>query len=336
MKNKILLFTALSISTLSLSAQFGLDKIKTKVEKSTNTNTNESSKATSTTEKGILVSDDQKAIEKELDVYNSYVQGSRTHDMMMGLKKENKTADHFVELVTKYNSYSSKNETSLRHIARAEEFYTKMETKELPETEKDVNRIFTKANALEYNGFPLEMNSTKQESWKVFPKYVIDDLNKILPDLNDQKIYLYKDKSKIDALISKCETEIKRLDAYMKSDYTKFKAEYDKARLNSIVLGKPGMNDPALCAFVKTKFDTKYGKVIKAVIVDELWTIKKTTAGIPTYKVITYNASVKAPDGSCKKHVATIAMQYEGGGKYGEKYLTYNDPGEMSCDNVNK
>jgi hypothetical protein len=336
MKNKILLFTALSVSTLNLSAQFGLDKIKTKVEKSTNTKPSESSKPTSTTEKGMLVSDDQKAIEKEFEVYNSYVQGSRTYDMMMGLKKENKTADHFVELVTKYNAFSSKNEASLRHITRAEEFYTKMETKELPETEKDVNRIFTKANALEYNGFPLEMNGTKQESWKVFPKYVIDDLNKILPDLNDQKIYLYKDKSKIDALIKKCEDEIKRLDTYMKSDYTKFKADYDKGILKTIVLGNAGMNDPELTNFIKTNFKVNDFKIIKAVVVDSRWMITKSNAGIPTYKYVAFNASAKKTDGTCHKHWGRIVMQYEGGGNYGAKYLTYENSREMSCDNVNK
>ena len=293
MKNRILLFTALSASTLILNAQFGLDKIKTKVEKSSNTNTNESSKPNSTTGKGMPVSDDQKAIEKEFEVYNSYVQGSRVYDMMMGLKKENKTADHFIELVTKYNAFSSKNEASLRHINRAEEFYTKMATTVFPETEKDVNRIFERSIATQYNGNDLLLNGAKQEKWKVYPNYVIEELTKILPELNDRKNYLFKDKSGIDGLISKCETEIKRLETYMKSDYPKFKADYDKGFLKTIVLGNPGMNDPELINFIKTNFKVNDFKIIKAVVVDSRWIITKSNAGIPTYKYVAFNASAK-------------------------------------------
>ncbi len=336
MKNKILLFTALSVCTLSSSAQFGLDKIKKKVETSTNTNTTESSKPTSTTGKSALVSDNQKAIETELEVYNRYVQGSRTQEMMMGLKKENKTADHFKELVTQYNSFSTKNEASLRHIARTEEFYTKMATTELPVTDADVNRIFTRANAAEYNGNELMLKGIKQEKWKVYPSYVVEDLTKILPELNDQKTYLYTDKTKIDALIKKCEDENKRLDTYIKTDYVAFKAAYDKEFLGTILLGKEALNDPAINAFVKTKFDAKYGKVIKAVIIDNKWFIDKTSAGIPKYKYTTFNASVKKADGTCEKHWGRVVMQYEGGGNYGEKYLTYQDSRAMTCENVNK
>lgn len=334
MKNRIFLFTALSLCSLNLSAQFGIDKIKSKVEKSTKTD--ESGKSASASGKAAMVSDEQKAIEKELEVYNSYVQGSRVYEVMMNLKKENKTADHFKELATKYNSFNSKSEASLRHIARAEEFYAKMATKEILVAEEEVNRIFTRANKTEYNGNELTLNGTKQEKWKVYPKEVIEDLTKAISELNDQKIYLYTDKTKINELIKKCEDENKRLDAYVKTDYIKFKAEYDKAYLGTILLGKEALNDPAVNTLVKTKFDAKYGKVIKAVILDNRWLIEKTSAGIPKYKFVTFNASVKKADGKCEKHWGRVVMQYEGGGNYGEKYLSYQNSMEMACENVNK
>ncbi len=341
MKKNSIVVAIILVTSTHLSAQFGLDKLKNKVEKSsskkeTETKENKSETPISTTSNGIKVSDEQKEIEKELEVYNAYVQGSRTYDMMMGLKKENKTAEHFTELVTKYNSFSTKNESSLRHIKRAEEFYAKMKTAELTETEADVNRIFTRANAFEYNENPLLLKGIKQEVWRVFPKYVIEDITKLLPELIDQKTYLYTDKTKIDELIKKCENEKTRLETYIKIDYIKFKVDYDKEKLDKVVLAKEVMNDPTLNSFVKTKFDAKYGKVIKVVIVDDKWTIKKSASGIPTYKVISYQASLKATDGSCKKQNGTIAMQYEGGGKYGDKYLNYFDIVEMSCENVNK
>lgn len=278
----------------------------------------------------------QQEIEKELEKYSFTVQTGRIDEITFNLKQNNRTTIRFTELCTKYNSIGGKSDYTLRQIKRVDDFYTKMNTERTPELEKKVDKVFTNSLNTNYNGIDLVLNSVKQELWKVHPDYVTEDLNKLLVILNEEKAYLFKDNAKVDGLINKCETEKKRLDAYMKSDYPAYKEAYKKEYLKTILLGQPGMTDPALSSFIKTTFDAKYGKAIKAVIVDKNWIVEKNGGGIPIRKFVTFNASVKQADGTCHKHWGKVSMQYEGGGKYGEKHIIYSNSEEMSCENANK
>ncbi len=275
-------------------------------------------------------------IEKELEKYSFTVQTGRIDEIIFNLKQNKRTNDRFNELSTKYNSIGGKSDYTLRQIKRVDDFYAKMNTERTPELEKKADKVFTNSLNTNYNGIELVLNGNKQEQWKVHPDYVTEDLNKLLIILNEEKTYLFKDNTKVDALINKCETEKQRLGTYIKSDYPAYKEAYHKEYLKTILLGQPGMNDPALSGFIKTTFDAKYGKVIKAVIVDKNWIVEKNGAGIPMRKFATFNASVKQADGACHKHWGKVSMQYEGGGKYGEKHLIYSNSEEMSCENANK
>lgn len=275
-------------------------------------------------------------VEKELEKYSFTVQTGRIDEIIFNLKENKRTTIHFNELCTKYNSIGGKSDYTLRQIKRVDDFYTKMNTERTPELEKKVDKVFTNSLNTNYNGIDLMLNGNKQELWKVHPDYITEDLTKLLLTLNEEKTYLFKDNAKVDALINKCETEKQRLNAYIKSDYPAYKELYNKEYLKTILLGQPGMSDPALSGFIKTSFDAKYGKVIKAVIVDKNWIVEKNGGGIPLRKFVTFNASVKKADGTCHKHWGKVSMQYEGGGKYGEKHIIYSNSEEMSCENANK
>ena len=278
----------------------------------------------------------QQEIEKELEKYSFTVQTGRIDEIIFNLKQNNRTTSRFTELCTKYTTTGGKSDYTLRQIKRVDDFYTKMNTERTSELEKKVDKVFANSINTTYNGTDLVLNGTKQELWKVHPDYVTEDLTKILVILNEEKTYLFKDNAKMDALINKCETEKQRLAAYIKSDYPAYKEAYKKEYLKTILLGQPGMTDPALSTFIKTTFDVKYGKAVKAVIVDKNWIVEKNGGGIPIRKFVTFNASVKQADGSCHKHWGKVSMQYEGGGKYGEKHLIYSNSEEMSCENANK
>lgn len=352
MKFVSLVSIMLLIPSLS-QAQFGgvLGKAKEKVTKTvlpdSKSSTSEQNSNTSSGEilpstskptpasPNIPTSDEQKKIESELEWFSLSFTG-RIDEVRSKLKQFNRTPEYFEELKTKYATFPKSSTYTLGRIKATEQSYVELSEKHLPNLEKDLTRIFEKLNQTTYNGNDLLLDGAKQEQWRVNPTYVVDDLDKFLAKANEDKKFLFQDKTGITILITKAEAEKIRLNQYIASDYPKYKEKYMISYLKTINLGKPGMTDPALTNFVKTKFDPKGGKVIKAVITSTTWMIDKANSGIPTHKWVEYNASVKKEDGKCYKAWGRVVMKYEGGGTYGDKYLTYRDDQEMSCENVNK
>lgn len=195
----------------------------------------------------------------------------------------------------------------MQQINRVEEFYPKMEKEELQDLTKSIDKFSRLVNDNRPHSNELEVNAVKKEKRKVYSKYVIDDLNRLILKLAEEKTFLFKTKTGIEELIKNCENEVSCLDSYLNfKEYTPFKAEYDKSALDKVRFSTENLNDPKLNAFVKAKPDPKHGKVINAAIAEGNWTIKKSLAGISTYKVITYNTSVKTPDGSCKNRLVLL------------------------------
>ncbi len=169
--------------------------------------------------------------------------------------------------------------------------------------------------------------------WKVNPQRGIKQIEYVLKDFLQDYYEKSKDSSWINDLTEIILKKKEELIEYRDGD--EFKANIENAhkeKISSVFPSKSVLNDASIKATVTKNHSLEGGKIQKIIIASD-WIVEKESSMIPVKKYVRIEV-VTIKDGACYLNFGTVFRDYEGGGSYGSKKLSfYSDVKEMNCTN---
>lgn len=201
--------------------------------------------------------------------------------------------------------------------------------------------VYSKVGALDKEVTGLiknvhRLNNRQEKSYLLNADIYLKKFEKPMNLLNEYKNNLLKDHTSANALETKINKEKSMLEEYISSGkLAAHQAKYAQEIIDNRLL-KKGMSDSEIETFAKDELPSEHGKVLRVAISSKNWYVNKN-AYIPLNKNVNINYATKKEDGKCYYIGAVLRRDYEGGGQYGNWYLTEaGRVGEMNCDNIAK
>jgi hypothetical protein len=213
-----------------------------------------------------------------------------------------------------------------RRVAAVDNFFKVEVYKVVPELDATVSSISKNLHS---------KNSTGEEDYLLNAKSYLKSFEEPSAAIIYNKKYLLENQAEIIKVEEKIKVEKDMLDAYIASGkYDAHVKKYKQAMVDAVKLSPKKMSNAKYEAMALKGVDR--GIAVRAVIVSDVWIVKKNDFGFPLYKYLAVDLAVKF-EGKCWLAYGHIRKEYEGGGVYGAEYFNFwGLQDEMNCLNVNK
>lgn len=173
-----------------------------------------------------------------------------------------------------------------------------------------------------------------ENEWKVNPERGIKQIDYELKGFLEE----YYEKSKDSVWINELTELLKKQKAMLLEykdggEFTANKNAAHEKKIAKVIPNESGMEDASVNSTVKKYHNLESGEIQKIIITSSDWLIEKNSGGLPLSKYVHVEV-ITIIDGSCYLNRGKVYRDYEGGGKYGNKKLSfYFAVYEMSCSN---